>query len=61
MMISDEADEAIGEPIDSLQNRYENNFEAIKGSDSVLDYVYLMYYKYHKINLNRGRWYNDIR
>ena len=55
MIISDEADEAIGEPIDSLKNRYENNFESIKGSDSVLDYVYLMYYKYHKINLNRGR------
>ena len=61
MMICDEADEVIGQPIDSLKNRYQNNFESIKGSDFVLDYVYLMYYKYHKINLNRGRWYDDIR
>ena len=55
MMICDEADEVIGQPIDSLKNRYQYNFESIKGSDFVLDYVYLMYYKYHKINLNRGR------
>ena len=52
MMICDKADGVIGQPIDSLKNRYQNNFE---GSDFVLDYVYLMYYKYHKINLNRGR------
>ena len=50
--INDEADEVIKELFDSLKNRYQNNLESIKGSESVFDYVYLLYYKCHKINLN---------
>ena len=29
----------------------------MKGSEFVLDYVHLLYYKCHKINLNRGESY----
>ena len=31
----------------------------MKGSAFVFDYVHLLYYKYHKINLNRGGSYID--
>ena len=31
----------------------------MKGSDFVFDYVYLLYYKCHKINPNRGGSYID--
>ena len=31
----------------------------MKGSDFVFDYVHLLYYKCHKINLNRGGSYID--
>ena len=31
----------------------------MKGSEFVLDYVHLLYYKCHKINLNRGESYID--
>ena len=52
IMISNEADEVIKELFDSLKNRYKNNLESMKGS--VFDYVHLLYYKFHKINPNRG-------
>ena len=32
----------------------------MKGSDFVFDYVQLVYYKCHKINLNRGGYYIDF-
>ena len=51
IMISDEEDEAIKELFDSLKNRYQNNLESLRGSDFVLDYVKILYYKCHKINL----------
>ena len=51
-MINDEADEAIREFFVSVKNRYENNLESMKGSEFAFDYVYLLYYKCHKINLN---------
>ena len=36
-------------------NRYQNNFEKLmKGSEFVFNYVHLLYYKCHKINLNCG-------
>ena len=54
-MINDEADEVIKELFDSLKNRYQNNLESMKGSQFVFHYVQLLYYKRHKINLNRGR------
>ena len=53
-MINDEADEIIKELFDSLKNRYQNNLESKKGSEFFFDYVYLIYYKCHKINPNRG-------
>ena len=31
----------------------------MKGSEFVFDYVNLLYYKYHKINPNRGESYID--
>ena len=43
IMINDEADEVIKELSDSLKNRYQNNFESIKGSEFVFDYVQLLY------------------
>ena len=62
IMINDEAGEVIKEPFDSLKNRYKNNLESIKDSDFVLDYVHLLYYKCHKINLNRSSpyWINPM-
>ena len=59
IMINDEADEVIKELIDSLKNRYQNNLESVKGSEFVLDYVHLLYYKCHKINTNCGGSYMD--
>ena len=59
IMIYDEVDEVIKELFDSLKNRYQNNLESMKGSEFVLDYVHLLYYKCYKINLNRGGSYID--
>ena len=53
-MINDEADEVIKELFDSLKNRYQSYLESMKGSEFVFGYVHLLYYKCHKINLNRG-------
>ena len=53
IMINTEADEVITELFDSLKNRYPSNLEPIKGSEFVFDYVYLLYYKCHKIYPNR--------
>ena len=50
-MINDEAHEVIKELFGSLKNKYQNNLESIKGSEFVFDYVHLLYYKCHKINL----------
>ena len=44
IMINDESDEVIKELFDSLKNRYQNNLESMKGSESVFDYVHLLYY-----------------
>ena len=43
IMINYEADEVIKQLSDSLKNRYQNNFESIKGSEFVFDYVQLLY------------------
>ena len=58
-MIHEEADEVIKELLDSLKNRYQNNFESMKCSEFVFDYVHLLYYKCHKINPNHGGSYID--
>ena len=59
IMISDEADEVMKKLFVSLKNRYQNNFESMRGSEIVFDYVQLLYYKCHKINLNHGGSYID--
>ena len=55
----DEADEVIKELFDSLKNRYKNNIESVKSSEFVFGFVYLLYYKCHKIYLNGGGSYID--
>ena len=37
-IINEEIDEIIEEPFKSLKNRYQNNLEFMKGSESVFDY-----------------------
>ena len=53
-MINNEADQVIKILFDSLKNRYQNNFQSIRGSEFVFNYVHLLYYKCHKINFNHG-------
>ena len=48
IIINGKADEVIKKLIDSLKNNYQNNLELIKGTELILDYLYLLYYKYHK-------------
>ena len=57
IIINDQADEVMKQLFDSLKNRYQNNLESVKGS--VFDYIQLLYYKFHKINQNRGGLYID--
>ena len=52
--MNDRADEIIEERFGSFIHRYQNNLDQIKGSGFVFDYVHLLYYKCHKINLNRN-------
>ena len=55
IVISDEADEDVKidfQILDSLKNRYQNNLQLIRGSVFDFDYVHLLYYKCHKINLH---------
>ena len=59
IMINDEAEEAMKKLFDSPKNRYQNNLESMNGSKFVSDYVHLLYYKCHKINLNHGGSYID--
>ena len=59
IMISDETDEVIKKLFHLLKNRYQNNLESIRDSEFVFDYVQLLHYKFHKMNLNRGRLYID--
>ena len=56
IMISDGTDEIIE---NSLKNRHQNNLQSMRSSEFVFDYVHLMYYKCHKINLNRRGSYID--
>ena len=57
--VNNEADEVIKKRFDSHKNRHQINLESMKGSDFVFDYVHLLYYKGHKINMNRGGSYID--
>ena len=53
-MINGEPDEVIKELLDLFKNRYQDNLELMKGKEFVFDYVHLLDYKCHKINLNHG-------
>ena len=52
IMINDKTNQVIKLLFDSLKNRYQNNLESMEGSDFVLGYIHLLYYKCHKINPN---------
>ena len=54
IIINDEADEVIEELFKSLKNAYQNNLESMNDSEFVFNYVHLLCYKSHKINLNLG-------
>ena len=54
IMVNDEADKVMNKFFDSITNRYENNLELLKVSEFVYDYDHLWYYKWNKINVNRG-------
>ena len=48
-------DEVIEKLFKSLLNKYQNNLEkSIRSSDFILNCGHLLYYKWHKVNLNRG-------
>ena len=59
-MIGNDANEIIEKLFDSLLQRYQNGLEnKMRESELPLDSVDLLYYKLHKIGLNRGRSYID--
>ena len=59
IMINYETDMVIRELSDSFKKIYKKNLESVKGNDFVFDYVQLLYYKCHKINLNSDGSYID--
>ena len=59
IMMNDEAGEVINKLFDPLKNIFQNNLESMKASEFVFDYVYLLYYKFHKINPDRSGSYID--
>ena len=58
-MICDETDEVVKKSFDSLKNRYQNNSLSMRASKFIFNYVQLLYYKCHTMNLNHGRSYID--
>ena len=50
-MINNQAGEVIKGLFNSFKNRYQNNFESTTGSEFPFDYVHLLHYECHKINL----------
>ena len=52
-MISDETDEIIEKLFNPHKNWYQNNLQSMGSSQFVFDYFHLLYYKCHKVNLNR--------
>ena len=58
-MISDEADGVMKKHFDSHKYRYQNNLESTRGSQFVFNYIQLLYYNCHKININCGESYID--
>ena len=59
-MMGNERDEIIDELFEPLLQRYQEGLEeSVKGSEFVFDSIDLLYYKLHKISLNRGGSYID--
>ena len=59
-MMGNERDEITDELFESLLQRYQEGLEeSVKGSEFVFDSIDLLYYKLHKISLNRGGSYID--
>ena len=60
IIINKKAEEFVETLFQSLLSRYQIGLEAsVKGSNFILDYVYLLYYKYHKINFKQDGSYKD--
>ena len=60
ILIGNETDEIIKDIFDSALQRYQKGLEeSLKGSEFVFDNVDSLYYKLHKISLNRGGSYID--
>ena len=54
-MMGNETDEILEELFQSLLQRCQKDLEEkIRGSESVFDCIDLLYYKLHKISLNKG-------
>ena len=59
-MIGNETDKIIEKLFDSLLQKHQKGIEeSMRGSEFILDNVDLLYYKLHKISLNRGGSYID--
>ena len=55
ILVGNETDEIIEDLFDSLLQRYQKGLEEqMKGSKFIFDNVDSLYYKIHKISLNRG-------
>ena len=60
IIINDKTDKVIEELFQSLIKKHQIGLEkSMRGSDFILDCVYLLYYKCHKINFTRGGSYID--
>ena len=54
-MVGDETDQTIKDLLNSLLERHQKGLEkSMKGSEFIFDGVDLLYYKLHRISLNRG-------
>ena len=59
-MISNETDKIIEELFKSFLQKHQEGLEqSMKGSEFIFDSADLLYYKFHRISLNRGRSYTD--
>ena len=60
ILIGNEADEIIKRFFQPFSQKYQEGLvKSVKGSELVFESVELLYYKLHKISLNRGRSYID--
>lgn len=61
ILIDNDTDEIIGKLFNSLLHKYQTGFkELMKGSEFVFDYIDTLFFKCHKIRLNRAGSYLDF-